>query len=151
MLGSPFLKPSEKCLMSFIIPSRSQRACYFQAVLYGKSKLKSSWPLVVPQSSLWVLFPELEFAGGRARSQTVESTGCLPGYLMPTEPPVLLPVLRTRPQLLGKPRQKQFPSPLPLIVGSPGLLLKRPPQPPLTVNHLLVSWNLDMMGLHREG
>lgn len=59
---------------------------------------------------------------------------------------VTLAVSDTRPQLLGKPRQKQFPSPLPLIVGSPGLLFKQLPQPPLTVNCLLVSWSLDITG-----
>lgn len=45
-LGEPRVKPSEKSITFFIIPSRNHRARYFQAVLHGKSKLKSHLPLV---------------------------------------------------------------------------------------------------------
>lgn len=49
VLGDPFPKPSEKCIMFFIILLRSYTACYLQAVLHGKLKLKSTLPLVVFQ------------------------------------------------------------------------------------------------------
>lgn len=152
MLGEPFPKPSEKCITFFIIPLRSRIACYFQAVLHGKSKLKSSLPLVVPQ------FQSLDFISWaricRREGTCVEAAGnwcprraCfLPHTLFP------FPNYNILPQLNRKLQQKQFSWTSMLIPRSLGVLFKGLSQPSLTVTCLsvCVSLSLDATGLGWE-